>query len=455
MEKRRRRSRKPTLAETHPEIASQWHPTRNKELRTTSVTHGSGKKVWWNCSVSTDHEWTATISNRTARRGTGCPFCAGKKLSKTTSLSDNFPDLVKEWHPTKNGKRKPQQVLAGSRQNAWWQCSTRKTHVWSARISHRTVSGSGCPFCARQRLDKAHSLAVSFPSVARQWHKEKNRESRPSRVAAYSNNYHWWICPKSPDHVWKASISNRTNRGSGCPFCAGKKVSVTNSLEKIFPRIAAEWHPTKNKDRVPSSVVSGSGLIARWLCPVDLTHEWRARVAHRTGSGSGCPICTMTPRSAQEIRLAHELGAVIDLDLNKHKIRTTRRIIDADIVVDQLNTIVEFDGAYWHRDKKERDLKKTTELEDSGWIVVRVREKPLTKIHKNDVLVNNHGPIKEIADRVLAKLVQKTLLPRRTIARYLKSSNPWREQEALKAIREYQKAKIEKRASRKGTLVNN
>lgn len=36
---------KSPLSVTHPELAAQWHPTKNAEL-----TPGSGKKVWWQCA---------------------------------------------------------------------------------------------------------------------------------------------------------------------------------------------------------------------------------------------------------------------------------------------------------------------------------------------------------------------------------------------------------------------
>lgn len=35
------------LATTHPEVAAQWHPTRNGTLRPSDVMGGSRNKVWW------------------------------------------------------------------------------------------------------------------------------------------------------------------------------------------------------------------------------------------------------------------------------------------------------------------------------------------------------------------------------------------------------------------------
>ena len=61
----------------YPDIAKQWHPTKNGDLRPENFTKRSGKKVWWKCPKGDDHEWDATINNRT--NGQGCPLCIGRK----------------------------------------------------------------------------------------------------------------------------------------------------------------------------------------------------------------------------------------------------------------------------------------------------------------------------------------------------------------------------------------
>lgn len=63
------------LATQKPELAKEWHPTRNEELTPWDVLPGSRAKVWWQCEHG--HEWQAIIRNRS--RGIGCPICAKKK----------------------------------------------------------------------------------------------------------------------------------------------------------------------------------------------------------------------------------------------------------------------------------------------------------------------------------------------------------------------------------------
>lgn len=64
------------------------------------------------------------------------------------SLADLRPDLAAQWHRTKNGALRPQDVKPGSHKVAWWIGSC--AHEWKTAIENRTA-GKGCPRCARAR----------------------------------------------------------------------------------------------------------------------------------------------------------------------------------------------------------------------------------------------------------------------------------------------------------------
>ena len=64
------------LATKNPDLATEWHPTRNGDLLPFQVTLKSGKKVWWLCKYG--HEWQAKVSSRA--NGSGCPVCKRQKV---------------------------------------------------------------------------------------------------------------------------------------------------------------------------------------------------------------------------------------------------------------------------------------------------------------------------------------------------------------------------------------
>ena len=55
----------------HPEIAKEWHKTKNGDLTLNDLTAGSHKKVLWQYSKFKHHEWDAPIATRSKRK-TGC-----------------------------------------------------------------------------------------------------------------------------------------------------------------------------------------------------------------------------------------------------------------------------------------------------------------------------------------------------------------------------------------------
>ena len=131
------------LATSRPDIAKEWHPTKNYPLLPSEVTCGSEKKVWWKCDKG--HEWIASVKSRS--KGTGCPYCANRKvLTGYNDLASINPRLAKEWHPTKNLPLTPQMVCANSNIKLWWLCENG--HTWEAKIDNRN-KGTKCPLCAK------------------------------------------------------------------------------------------------------------------------------------------------------------------------------------------------------------------------------------------------------------------------------------------------------------------
>jgi len=202
-------------------------------------------------------------------------------------LARERPDLVAQWHPSKNLPLTPQDVTAGMEICVWWKCPRGPDHVWRANVLGRARKNSICPFCANRRASLTNSLAVLAPKVARQWHKTKNGALRPTDVVPGSGKKAWWCCRFG--HEWRASIVQRTKVGTGCPYCAGYRVTPERSLAAIAPAVAKTWHPTKNRARKPADVASGSARKVWWLCKHG--HEWRTAINLRARAGTGCPMC--------------------------------------------------------------------------------------------------------------------------------------------------------------------
>ena len=394
------------LATTHPEITKEWHPFLNKAMTPYDITKGRTVKVWWKCPKGDDHVWQTSPNNRTSNNKGNCPICKGKIVVESTSLATLNPEIAKEWHPIKNGELTPFDVTVKSSKKVWWKCSEGDDHVWKTSVNHRT-NGTICPFCANQKVSNTNSLFAEHPELSKEWHPTKNGELTPVDVISGSNQKVWWKCPEEDDHEWMASISVRTgSRKTGCPMCFGFAVVNSNSLLFKFPRIAKELHPTKNKGIIAADLFYSSNQKYWWKCPKGNDHEWKTTVRHRTHSKSNCPYCTLTPQSKQELTITFELLQFFDINPKGFKTKVDGRIWSIDIYIPELTLGIEFDGSYWHKDKRALDKLKTEQLQEDGFKIMRIREEPLKPITEIDVVSIQPFNAKKVTDDILRHIIE-------------------------------------------------
>lgn len=279
------------LVTLFPELARELHPTRNGTLDPKTLLARSNKIVWWKCDAADDHEWTSKVSDRA--KGQGCPACAGKQASVTNSVAAVSPDLVREWHETKNGELTPEKTVAGSGRKIWWRCGEVRSHEWLATPAHRRNGGTACPYCAGKKTDSAKSLAALVPTYAAEWHPAKNGTLSAEHVLPGSGKKVWWQCHKDSTHEWQERVIQRVRLELGCPYCSGRRLSPTNSLAFKQPTIAAEWHPTRNGALTPDGIQASSPREVWWKCAEAADHEWKSSPNQRVRNGEarGCPFC--------------------------------------------------------------------------------------------------------------------------------------------------------------------
>ena len=132
------------LQSRRPDLARDWHPTRNGGLLPSQVPVNRRSKAWW-LGAACGHEWESSPSSRSNQIGR-CPVCLNRRLvDGVNDLASTFPELAVEWHPTRNGALTPGSVTRGYSGSVWWRAACG--HEWKASPQRRTVSGSGCPQC--------------------------------------------------------------------------------------------------------------------------------------------------------------------------------------------------------------------------------------------------------------------------------------------------------------------
>ena len=353
------------------QLMSEWDWSKNTGLDPYAITWKSDKKAWWLC-LECGHSWEAAVKNRS--NGRGCPKCARirqlvtfnqGRIQSNGSLATENPELAKQWHPTKNDDLTPYDVTSKSGKSAWWLCE--KGHEWPSVIARRS-NGAGCPYCAGQKIWAGYNdLATVNPTLAQEWHPNRNAPLTPKEVTANSGLKVWWQCKNG--HEWETTIDNR-NKGSGCPFCSGRfAIAEKTDLATTHPEIAAEWHPTKNGRLLPSMVSVGSKKKVWWKCAKG--HEWQAVIYSR--KHNGCPICSGEARTSFPEQVIYYYLQQITPTQNRYIVEPR---IEIDVYLPELKIGIEYDGAYFHNTKEAvaREKRKEAILFQKGIVLLRVKE---------------------------------------------------------------------------------
>lgn len=137
---------------------------------------------------------------------------------KNQSLARTFPEIAIQWHPVKNGRLTPENVLPYSDKKVWWLCEYG--HEWESKINNR-VNGRNCPVCSGKKIVSGiNDLATVAPWILDEWDYKQNTIV-PTEVSVGSHKKVWWEC-KVCGYKWESAIYTKT-KGHGCPKCANLK----------------------------------------------------------------------------------------------------------------------------------------------------------------------------------------------------------------------------------------
>ncbi len=98
--------------------------------------------------------------DRRTLRGSNCPICSGHRTVKgINDFATVYPEMAKEWHPTKNGDKTPDMFSSKNGYRAWWMC--KYGHEWQQTI-HVRSTGTGCPYCKNRYSSSFAEQAIFF-----------------------------------------------------------------------------------------------------------------------------------------------------------------------------------------------------------------------------------------------------------------------------------------------------
>lgn len=219
---------------------------------------GAHDKLSWQCDKG--HKWEAPFHS--IRKGSWCPYCAGRHRT----IKD-----MKEIASKKGGECLSD-IYVNSQTKLLWECS--KGHKWLT-APREILRGRWCPNCGNINTGLSQKYTI----------KEMQVFASTKGWKCLSDTYFdsqkklKWQCDQG--HIWE-SVPANIYRGSGCPKCAGRNVTI-EELRKFAH---------KKNGKCLSPEYEGSYKQLLWEC--ELGHRWSAtpRSVLRKKGGTWCPICS-------------------------------------------------------------------------------------------------------------------------------------------------------------------
>lgn len=392
------------LASIVPELAVEWHPSKNGELKPTQVTGGSTKKVWWLGKCG--HEWEAAVHTRV--KGHGCPYCSNiKVLAGFNDLASRRPDCLSWWDYSKNNMLGilPTAVMPNSKDKVWWHCP--EGHVWDQPITSFLKKRPSCPICSGRRCQQGENdLATVKPDLAAEWNPTKNGTLLPTQITVNSNKKVWWL--GKCGHEWEATICSRT-RGNGCPFCSNKRVLPGfNDLATTYPKIAEEWNFKRNGALSPEDFTYGSERKVWWVCS-KCGYEWETTINNRTNGyfKTGCPKCSGEhSTSFPEQAILYYIRQHVDQNAeSRFKIKMGGKEEELDVWIPSMACGIEYDGEYYHAGRGEKDAEKDRAAANSSIRLIRLIECDHNAIECDRIYLDVHHNQKRNIERAVQYVV--------------------------------------------------
>ncbi len=273
------------LASTFPEVAAEWHPTKNGNLTAKDVVSKANKKVWWQCSLC-GHEWEAVIARRA--NGHGCPKCAKGQWT-------SFPEKAIAYYLGLVGLDVCENYRAD-----WLENFELDIFIPSLNLG---IEYDGYAWHQNAMRDETKNRLCQDKGV----HLIRIREDGCVPIDGNDGMF-YYLSGRSDQHLNEAIqyLFNTIENDFGFRSPNAIKIDVVtdrmeiykliefrtreSSLAAAFPELVFEWNYERNGALQPELVLPYSDKKVWWKCQKH-GHEWEAVVKSRS-KGRSCPICS-------------------------------------------------------------------------------------------------------------------------------------------------------------------
>lgn len=296
----------------------------------------------------------------------GCRKCADKQNSKRLSYDAEtaLQKMKESVHDVDYDYSKVIETFSSMKHPVTIICPT---HGPFQQTPQDHCSGRGCPICGREKTDAKR--IKTWDKVFEEILKVHGNKYDYSKVKY--NNTKTNIEIVCPEHgSFFTTPDNHIMKNSGCPVCA----RITNGLKRriTFEKCVENFRKVHGDkyEYVKESWIDYKHDITI-LCPEHGAFKMKPNNHY---NGQECPKCFANV-SKQEMSLRDFISSLgIGISTSERKIVPGYEL---DIFIPNLNIAIEYNGVYWHSDKKidkEYHITKTTECEKHGISLIHIFE---------------------------------------------------------------------------------
>ncbi len=279
--------RETSLGYVNPELAKEWHPTKNGELTPFDIFASTNKYIWWLCPTC-GHEWRAKGANRNVGKR-GCPHCANSRSSSVPeqllfrAIRSFFPDAINR-HLIGNDEIDvfiPSLSMGfeydGQRYHN--QAKLPKDIAKTKRLISKGI------ILYRFRENNCPDISVPKCIVIKVEYSPEY-----SDLEAKLNILLNQLLPATEVSLDFDKEINEVRAELDClpyekSFAASEEIKCKDGINPV-----ALWDYEANAPLTPEMVTPKSSKKVSWICPINPKHKWRSLVSS-ISNGWGCPHC--------------------------------------------------------------------------------------------------------------------------------------------------------------------
>ncbi len=273
-----------SLALLRPDIAQDWHPTKNGTLTPKDVIAGGGTKVWWRCKHS--HDWQATVGTR-VHNGTGCSKCALQtsrvEIAVYTEIKALFPNV--SWRE-KIGKYEcdiflPDKKIGVEIDGVYWH--KPKAHVDAIKQKLFEEKGIQLFRLREEGLPLLSARDISFKSSNNMFPVISNLINQIIKFADLSNAER----ENLQHYIDSGSLLNKKLYRKIISHLPAPPYELSFAAKK--PELAREWAYDLNAPLSPEHFRPAANKNVWWRC--EQGHTWETSLNNRSCQNTDCPHC--------------------------------------------------------------------------------------------------------------------------------------------------------------------